>query len=370
MNSILQPKTILFDSNGGSYVPPQTLIKNEKISEPRTPVKEGYYFTGWFSYFDDYYINNDYMDDDYYNNYRWDFDVIPNGDMTLYAMWDEKPAPTERDFIIENLKQFIPNPSYSTITAVAVTLKDGKTLENVTVYYEGTNGTIYDKSTTKPSNIGSYKVTFDIVADTKNNWNAANGLYAGTLEINVFKSITDLGEWLYSLGYNDPDTAYPVALNVDNLGVSTRPEETGSAAGSILKDNETKFVSLDLSGSSFINISESAFRSCNSLIGVTIGKDVTGIGKETFLGCTALTNITIPDKVNSIGDSAFQECHDLTRVTFEGTIERNNSSTTEGLNPSAFEGNLYSVIFPSNNVSNGTGTYTRARDGETWTRIQ
>jgi len=451
IGSLLQSKTILFDSNGGSYVPPQTLFKNEKISKPRDPVREGYYFGGWFSYLDDYYMN------DNYDNYKWDFEVIPDGDMTLYAMWDAKPTPTidnfiingvkdfvydgnpkevtvtpqegiivgkitvyyensrntangrttnkpfnpgtywvtfdvaasedwnsarglfagtltinntptENDFIIENLKQLIPNPSRNNISEVYVTPMDGKSSGYVTVYYEGTNGTIYNKDTILPSNIGSYKVTFNVAADTYNNWGAANGLYAGTLEINVFKSIIELGAWLSGQIDNNITNPYPVALNVGNLGVSAN-SDIGSAAGSMLKENETKYVSLDLSGSSFTSISEGAFRSCDNLIGVTIGNDVTGIGKEAFMGCTGLTGITIPDKVTSIGNKAFFECEALISVTFKGTIPSNGWPITSDDNY-VFPGNLREKYFPSSTdgTTGGPGTYTRQKDNDTWTR--
>jgi hypothetical protein len=49
MYNLLQPKTITFDSNGGSLVPSQTVIKNEKISEPQVPSKEGCFFAGWYT---------------------------------------------------------------------------------------------------------------------------------------------------------------------------------------------------------------------------------------------------------------------------------------------------------------------------------
>ena len=39
---------ITFDSNGGSNVIGQEVIKGEKITEPTTPTKEGYTFEGWY----------------------------------------------------------------------------------------------------------------------------------------------------------------------------------------------------------------------------------------------------------------------------------------------------------------------------------
>jgi len=456
MDSFLQPKTIYFDSNGGSYVPPQTLFRNEKISRPQTPTKEGYFFDGWYYYLDDNY-------DFYHNNYRWDFNIIPDRDMTLYAMWREKPIPTERnfiingaetveydgnpkevtvtpregiavgkitvyyegsgntiynktssapinlgtylvtfdvaasedwnairglfagtltinntpaesDFIIGNLTQFIPNPSYNTISAVNITPNDGKSSGNVTVYYEGTNGTTYNKSITKPSNIGSYKITFDVAADTNNNWGAANGLNAGTLEINVFKSIVKLEEWLSARDSNIPANPYPVALNVSDLGGNY---QTSGSAGKIILSSE-KFVSLDLSGSTFdyietnafkdcynlisvtipssvINIEEGAFSLCGSLTSVIIGNKVKIIGKHAFFECANLTSVTIPNSVNNIEDNAFDYCYELNTVIFEkdNIIIGNNAFFPSGdnLRNKYLEGGAGTYILTSGNNS-------------------
>jgi len=52
----------------------------------------------------------------------------------------------------------------------------------VTVYYEGTGGTEYAKTTEAPTNAGSYTVTFDVAEGTK--YQAAEGLSIGTLKIN------------------------------------------------------------------------------------------------------------------------------------------------------------------------------------------
>jgi hypothetical protein len=453
MDSLLKSKTIFFDSNGGSYVPPQTLLKNEKISEPRAPVKEGYYFSGWY-YF---------LDDDYYskNNLIWDFNDIPEGDMTLYAMWDEKPTPTKEyfiitgaedfeydgkpkevtvspqegiivgkisvyyedsnntiygrtskapinpgtywvtfdvaatedwkavrglfagtlkinvtptasDFNISNLTQFQSHPSFSNISAVTITPKDNKYSVYVTVYYEGTNGTTYVKNTTKPSTIGSYNVTFNVTADTNNNWNAAYELFAGTLEINVFKSIDELGEWLREQLENYDTNPYPVVLNVSDLGVSTSPEII-SAAGSMLKENDMKYVSLDLSGSSFNSIGNNAFWGCMTLTGITIPDNVNSIGNSAFEECENLNSVIIGNNVKSIGNKAFFKCDALTSVTFRGTIPSDEW-------PPTGNGNGGTYVFPDDLrekylgtagttvSSGGPGTYMRTSGDTSWTK--
>jgi len=77
------------------------------------------------------------------------------------------------DFVITGLSQIYDgNPK-----TVSITPKPGKSNGAVTIYYNG--------STTAPGEIGSYAVTFDVakVKQRNNNWKAASGLSAGTLEI-------------------------------------------------------------------------------------------------------------------------------------------------------------------------------------------
>ena len=40
--------TVKFDSNGGTKVPSQKVEEGGKITEPETPVREGYIFDGWY----------------------------------------------------------------------------------------------------------------------------------------------------------------------------------------------------------------------------------------------------------------------------------------------------------------------------------
>lgn len=61
-----------------------------------------------------------------------------------------------------------------------ITPKSG--VGKATVYYTGTSGTRYTKSTAKPTNAGSYTVTVDIAAGT--NYNALKNVSMGTFKIN------------------------------------------------------------------------------------------------------------------------------------------------------------------------------------------
>jgi len=106
---------------------------------------------------------------------------------------DNTKTPTAADFSIGNLTQTEGN-----VTAVTITPKEGKSSGAITIYYNA--------STTLPSAVGTYPVTFDVAAAT--GWNAANGLSAGTLAINI-----DLPEINWN---NEANGTLTITNNVSN----------------------------------------------------------------------------------------------------------------------------------------------------------
>jgi len=107
------------------------------------------------------------------------------------------------------------------------------------------------------------------------------------------------------------------------------------------------------------NIEKGAFSSCASLTSVTIPNSVTTIGGGAFGDCSSLISVTIPNNITSIGVWAFYRCTSLTSVTFQGTISSSNFDF------GAFDetGDLRAKY-----LAGGPGTYTRARDSNTWTK--
>jgi len=75
------------------------------------------------------------------------------------------------------------NTIYAGDNAYAVTIqpKEGKSGGQITIYYEGISPTVFSKSQTKPTEAGSYEVTFNVAEAAS--FNAAAGLSAGTLTI-------------------------------------------------------------------------------------------------------------------------------------------------------------------------------------------
>jgi hypothetical protein len=200
-------------------------------------------------------------------------------------------------------------------------------------------------------------------------------------------------------------------VNIDDLGGS---RNTAGSLGNALYTNDTKYVNLDLSGSTLTSIGGYAFLSCRSLTSVTIPNSVTSIEIQAFSYCRNLTSVTIPNSVTSIGAWAFSDCTSLTSVTIGNSVTsigdrafQNCTSLTSVTIPAsvtsivnwAFMGctSLTSVTFAvGSNIANGSfgkafpegsdgvggdtlksaynaastksGEYTRAPNGSTWSK--
>jgi hypothetical protein len=150
-------------------------------------------------------------------------------------------------------------------------------------------------------------------------------LLAGCLSYNnplgeVYPST--LASYLSKLRKNKVTSPYSITLIVNSA------EEFDTIRIS-LKEEPTKYVCLDLSGSTvtsipanaFGSIYNSSFRSnCATLTGIIIPKSVTSIGKEAFYYCINLTNVTISDSVTSIGEEAFYQCTSLANVNIPNNV--------------------------------------------------
>lgn len=70
--------TVSFDTNGGEKINSVKVTRNDTVDEPKTPVREGYDFIGWFT------------DKDL--TVKYDFAAKVTKNITLYAGWTEKAA--------------------------------------------------------------------------------------------------------------------------------------------------------------------------------------------------------------------------------------------------------------------------------------
>jgi hypothetical protein len=107
--------------------------------------------------------------------------------------------PVASDFTIGNLTQTV-----GSVTAVTITPLVGRSTGAITILYNG--------STTLPTAVGSYTVTFNVAAST--GWNAASGLAGGTLTINNRNPVAGdftIGNLTQTFGSVTPVTITPLA---------------------------------------------------------------------------------------------------------------------------------------------------------------
>ena len=78
--------TVTFDSDGGSTVAAQRILRGQKAQRPAAPTKDGYTFIGWYNKADLQYINLP----------EWNFDYPVFENMELVAQWMEaRPISTD-----------------------------------------------------------------------------------------------------------------------------------------------------------------------------------------------------------------------------------------------------------------------------------
>jgi hypothetical protein len=120
------------------------------------------------------------------------------GTLVIAEQTANPQTPTAADFEIGNLTQTV-----GSVTAVTITPKQGKSDGAITIFYNG--------STTLPTAVGSYTVTFNVGAAV--GWNAKTGLNAGTLEI-AAKTVTGI-----AITTQPAKTTYNVNEELDTSGM-------------------------------------------------------------------------------------------------------------------------------------------------------
>lgn len=90
--------TVSFDSKGGSYIPDTTVLYNTLVNEPKTPIRKGYKFRGWF------------LDSLYSRPWNFLNDSVKS-DMVLYAKWQIKKYKVE--FVISDTSSYIISANYN-----------------------------------------------------------------------------------------------------------------------------------------------------------------------------------------------------------------------------------------------------------------
>ena len=190
-------------------------------------------------------------------------------------------------------------------------------------------------------------------------------------------STSELGTVLAGLTDNTIATPYTLRVNLSS--------ETISHHAAALNNNLTKYVFLDMSGSTFTQnifsfasctnltgiilpasvtiIPQTAFSGCSNLASVTVLGNITEIVLYAFYNCSSLVSFTIPASVTKLGVSSFEGCTNLANVTFEGTIPIDNFPLQ-----SPFPGDLRAKFYATDAANGTPGTYTRTPPGTVWTK--
>ncbi|WP_338095394.1 InlB B-repeat-containing protein [Methanorbis rubei] len=103
---------VLFDSEGGSFVPPATdLSSGDRIAQPMSPTKDGYTFAGWYK--------------NEAGTIPWTFneDAVP-GDITLYAKW----IPIESTTVMTTAATEAATPQPTTVSETASATREATAL--------------------------------------------------------------------------------------------------------------------------------------------------------------------------------------------------------------------------------------------------
>jgi len=162
------------------------------------------------------------------------------------------------------------------------------------------------------------------------------------------ENIQALNTYLSAQPANTAATPYVVKLNVSSFGGNA---DTDGSLGKILRNNSSKYVILDLSGSTFTSIEKSAFSRCTNLTGITISNSVTSIEDNAFNNCTNLISVNIPNNVINIGNGVFESCGNLTSVNIPNNVTSIGANTFNGC------AKLTSITIPNGVTSIGGSAF-------------
>ncbi len=132
---------VKFDSNGGSLIEPQTVIRGETVVEPSNPTKNSYDFVRWN-----------------YNGIEYDWTIPVEEDITLVAEWTISLSEDERN-LIQAKNELGPFDIYQ----AKPTLKKNAVNGKCTILWRDAD---FDLVTREKEDI-SKKVTADITCGTK-----------------------------------------------------------------------------------------------------------------------------------------------------------------------------------------------------------
>ena len=215
IENYLQAKTVRFESNGGSFVDDQTIYKGEKIKKPSNPVKSGNTFEGWYR------DNESFAD-------LWDFSMVPDSDLTLYAKWEWEfshgisLSPSHRlDFGSVSLGYTAQTPQTVTVTNLG-----SEEIDFLTIVLSGPDAADFTLSKNSINNLAVYgNDSFTVVP----NDNLGAGVYSAFITVDDGDEITATIGVIFSVGI----TNHTVTFNLNYFNGGTYDTQSVSDGGLI-----------------------------------------------------------------------------------------------------------------------------------------
>ena len=292
-------KTFHFETNGGEPIEDITF---PALTELPIPIKEGYYFLGWY---DNAEFNGNPVEEPY----------VPSGDVTLYAKWEKEKTIT----FVTNCDQTVENMITVDLQIIElpVLTREGYYLIG---WYDNAefNGSSIEEPYVPSGDITLYAkwekektVTFVTNCDQT----VENMITVG-LQITELPVLSREGYyliWYDNAEFNGSPVKTPYAPSGDVTLYAKWVEMEGyQSAGLEIENGVIVGIGSCTDEVLYLNmpIAERAFVGCNTIIKVVLGEGVTSIGKQAFgdsgTGCRNLKEVVFESAVPpEIGSDVF-----------------------------------------------------------------
>ena len=277
---------IIFDTNGGVAINSLMVDYNSSFNELPLPEKLGHYFGGWF------------LDEEF--SQKFDLDLMPNYDLTLYAKWFNY---NDFEYTLINSEAHITAYNGLEKELIVPDYIDGYPITKLE-YGSFTDNEVIEK-VILPSGlkvIGSY--SFKNAKSLKEIFLPDNVTLIGSYAFSGSKSLTKihLSDNLTSIG----KFAFSECESLESIEIPERVKEI--PYGAFYNAKSLKTVSLP---EGLTAIRDSAFLNTSALTTINFPNELKTIDYSAFYGASSLKTVIIPSGVTNIGNRAFMNMSSL-----------------------------------------------------------